>query len=93
MEFNRNQFFMTGVFILLLGIQFRLVDTITLNEKTTKFLASRSSSNATSGLAAILPASTMPRKTLRPPTWLGWSLISIGSVCVLHALGMKKPGG
>jgi hypothetical protein len=33
-----------------------------------------------------------PRRTLRPPTWLGFALISIGAVLVLHSLAMKKPG-
>src|SRR5262245_46426584 len=57
MELNRNQFFMAGIFLMLLGIQFRLVDTITLNEKSTQFLAARTGSAATSGIANILPTS------------------------------------
>jgi hypothetical protein len=90
-EFNRNQFFMVGVLVLLLGIQFRLVDSLTLNEKTTRFLASRSSV-ATSSITSFMPTSTV-RKVVHPPTWLGWSLMSIGGVCILHSLAMKKPGG
>ena len=35
----------------------------------------------------------LPPKTFRPPEWLGWSLLSIGSVLVLHSWGMKKPDG
>lgn len=92
MEFNRNQFFMLGVFLVLLGVQFRLVDSVTLNEHTTQFLATRTQSKATSGLASILPTSTIPRKVLHPPQWLGWSLLSVGAVCILHSLAMKKPG-
>lgn len=92
MEFNRNQFFMVGVFVLLLGIQFRLINTITLNDKTSKFIASRASSTATNTLVAMMPTSTT-KQVLHPPQWLGWSLISIGAVCILHSLAMKKPGG
>lgn len=92
-EFNRNQFFMAGVFLVLLGIQFRLVDSATLNEKTTRFLASHSSSAATSGMLAILPSSSVPKKVIHPPQWLGWSLVSVGAVCILHSLAMKRPGG
>ncbi|MCC7083844.1 MAG: hypothetical protein IT427_02425 [Pirellulales bacterium] len=92
MEFNRNQFFMVGVFLLLLGIQFRMVDTITLNDKTSKFLADRTSSSSTT-LAMLMPTGGVPRQTLHPPQWLGWALISVGAVCVLHSLAMKKPGG
>jgi uncharacterized membrane protein YhaH (DUF805 family) len=93
MELNRNQFFMAGVLIMLLGIQFRLLDSVTLNEKATQFLAAHSSSAAASGLASILPTSSVPKKVLHPPQWLGWSLMSIGAVCILHSLAMKKPGG
>jgi hypothetical protein len=92
MEFNRNQFFMIGVFLLLVGIQFRILDSATLNEKTTRFLANHASSSATSGMANILPTSSV-RKVVHPPQWLGWSLMSIGGVCILHSLAMKKPGG
>ncbi len=92
MEFNRNQFFMAGIFLLLLGLQFRMLDSVTLNEKTTRFLANHSSSTATSGMAAILPTSSV-KKVVHPPQWIGWSLMSIGGVCILHSLAMKKPGG
>jgi hypothetical protein len=89
-ELNRNQFFMAGVFLVLLGVQFRLLDSVTLNEKTTQYLAAHS--GAASGMASILP-SGMTKKVVHPPTWLGWSLMSIGAVCILHSLAMKKPGG
>jgi hypothetical protein len=92
-EFNRNQFFMVGVFVLLLGVQFRLLDSATLNDKTTRFLAAHTASAATSGALAILPSSSIPKKVVHPPQWLGWSLISVGAVCILHSLAMKRPGG
>lgn len=92
MEFNRNQFFMIGVFLMLLGIQFRMVDSVTLTDKTTQFLATRTQSASAGSLASMLPTSAMPRKVVHPPQWLGWSLLSIGAVCVLHSLAMKKPG-
>lgn len=92
MELNRNQFFMAGVFLMLLGVQFRLLDSVTLNEKATEFLAAHTSA-AASGLTTFLPSSAMPKKTLHPPQALGWALMSIGAVCILHSLAMKKPGG
>lgn len=92
-EFNRNQFFLVGVFVLLLGIQFRMVDTITLNDKASKFLAARAASSATTTLASLMPTGGVPKQTLHPPQWLGWALISVGAVCILHSLGMQKPGG
>ena len=67
MEFNRNQFMMIGVVLLLLGLQFRLFDSCTLNPKTTAFLANRfqESSSATPSLFSTdTPAI---RKVIRPP--------------------------
>ena len=92
MELNRNQFFMAGIFLVLLGVQFRLLDSVTLNEKATEFLANHTSS-AAAGITGLLPSAAVPKKTLHPPQWLGWSLMSIGAVCILHSLAMKKPGG
>lgn len=95
MEFNRNQFMMIGVVLLLLGLQFRTFESCTLNPKTTQFLANRfsdaGSAAATSNL--FTSAGSGVRKVIRPPSWLGWSLMSIGSVLILHSLAMKKPGG
>ena len=92
MEFNRNQFFMIGVLLVLLGVQFRLVESATLNQKTTQFLAAHSGS-ASTGMLSAFPTATMPNRVVHPPQWLGWSLISVGAVCILHSLAMKKPGG
>jgi hypothetical protein len=36
--------------------------------------------------------SAAPRKVLQPPEWLGWCLISVGAVLVLHSLAMNRPG-
>ncbi len=97
MEFNRNQFFLIGLLILLIGGQLRAVDTFVLNEKTTQFLAQRmkdtkmaSANVLTTQFAAAGPVA---KKRVQLPRWLGWSLISIGAVLVLHSLALKKPGG
>lgn len=93
MEFNRNHYFMAGIVLLLLGIQLRMVDAFVLNEGTTRLL-SEQAGGATSAAVSILPAiGPAPRKTVRPPEWLGWALMSIGSVLILHSLAMKGPGG
>ena len=89
-EFNRNQFMMFGVIVLLLGLELRMFDSFTLSEKATHFIVSRMSDPP--AVATIAPASAA-RKVLRPPPWLGWSFISVGSVLILHSFGMKKPGG
>lgn len=93
MDFNRNHYFMAGLVVLVLGIQMRLVDSFVLTPKSTRFLATRFQNEPGSGIARIVPSGGPgPRKTLRPPEWLGWALISIGSVLILHSLAMPRPG-
>jgi hypothetical protein len=94
-EINRNQYFLIGLIVLFLGLQFRVVETYVLNEKTSTFLAQRlklvASSDSSEGfLPAAGPA---PLRTVAPPTWLGYAFISVSAVLILHSLAMKKPGG
>ncbi len=95
MEFNRNQFFMIGLVLLLLGTQFRLVDTVLLTPDFTQFLAKRTDHPvAAVNASPLVPedaAAPNVKKTIRPPDWLGWCLLSVGSVLVLHSMAMRKP--
>jgi hypothetical protein len=96
MEVNRNQFFMGGLVLLFLGIQFRMIDTFTFNEKVTRFLATRMKvidEPAASATGANVASASSPRKVVRPPQWVGFAMISVGAVLVLHAMAMQKPGG
>ncbi|HWB08132.1 MAG TPA: hypothetical protein VG826_02720 [Pirellulales bacterium] len=94
MELNRNHYFMAGVVLLLLGIQLRMVDSYVLNEESTRLLNSRSEPLSATNIRPIFQAVTAPsRKVIKPPESLGWALMSIGSVLILHALAMKGPGG
>jgi len=94
MEINRNHYFIVGIIVLLLGIQLRAVHTYELNEQTTQFLAKRSGKTQAAGNLLFTSAQmTGARKTIEPPEWIGWMLVSIGSVLILHSLAMKKPGG
>ena len=91
MELNRNHYFMVGLFILCLGVQFRMVESYSLNERVSKFIAARTASASTPQfLPSIGPT---PSKVIAPPEWLGWAMISIGAVLILHSLAMPKPGG
>ncbi|HVC93621.1 MAG TPA: hypothetical protein VND64_08025 [Pirellulales bacterium] len=90
MEFSRNHYFLAGVVVLLVGIQLRLVDSFVLNESSTRFITNQSAGVVTG--KPIFASITVPRKVVRPPEWLGWSLMSIGSVLILHSLAMKGPG-
>ncbi|HEY4233752.1 MAG TPA: hypothetical protein VGM76_10015 [Lacipirellulaceae bacterium] len=93
MDLNRNQFFFIGLVVLLLGIQLRFVSAYVLNPDATQFLAERSGETQAAAASFFNLTSTPAavRKVVQPPEWLGWCLISVGSVLVLHALAMKKP--
>lgn len=95
MEINRNQWFMVGVIVLALGLQFRMVDSYTLNQRATQFLAEKAGKPEQQTyfkFAQMLPtAGPQVRKVVRPPDWLGWALVSAGAVLVLHSLAMPRP--
>jgi hypothetical protein len=96
MEFNRNHYLMAGIVVLLLGIQFRLVDQFVLNDHTTTFVnkqlkatAVAAADDSTAAMTQVTPSSSL--KVVRPPKWVGWALISVGGVLILHSLAMKRP--
>jgi hypothetical protein len=96
MDFDRNRYFAIGVILLLLGIQFRMVDSFVLNEPSTRALAKfgQQTQLASSDPATdlILETHPEPKKTIRPPHWLGWILLTSGAVMCLHAFALPKPG-
>ncbi|PQO38468.1 hypothetical protein [Blastopirellula marina] len=100
MEINRNQYFMIGIVLLALGIQFRLIDSVTLTTEASQFLAKRFAAKSAEPsdvptafvAAAAEQAQVAQKRTIKPPQWMGWALISMGGVLVLHSLAMPKPG-
>lgn len=95
MELNRNQYFFLGIVVFLIGLQLRVVNFYVLNADATRFLAERahSTSPATTMVSFSRDIGALPNKVVTPPEWLGWCLMSVGAVLVLHSLAMKKPGG
>lgn len=92
MDINRNQFFLAGLLILLIGLQFRVVESFVLSEPVTQYLVDNFGTQESGGAAGVLSSVGPPAKrTLHPPEWLGWALISIGSVLILHSLAMSPP--
>lgn len=94
-EFDRNRYFMIGVLLFLLGIQFRMVESFVLNEPSTRVLArlTKGSQYATAGdigTQMYLNMHPSPKKQLKPPTWLGWALLTSGGVICLHAMVLPK---
>ena len=94
MELNRNQYFFLGIVLLLLGMQFRLVSSYILTDEATQFLAERANSSSSKSVLVSFASDLgeTSHKVLHPPDWLGWCLISVGSVLILHSFAMKKPG-
>jgi hypothetical protein len=96
MDITRNQYYFAGLLCLLMGLQFHYVDTVEFTAEFTQFLAERTAHPLASVSATTqsLTQSDKPiiKKTVRPPDWLGWSLLATGAVLVLHSWGMKKPG-
>lgn len=97
MEINRNQYFMAGLVLLFLGIEFRLIDSLVLTPECTKFLAERTNHPAVAASntldALVGTEAKFPAKTVQLPEYVGWGLTSLGAVLVLHALAMPKPAG
>jgi len=94
MELNRNQWLLAGLVLLLLGLQFRMVDSFVLTPELTTFLADHASgpvAAASQTMGVFMTVEPLAAKTVRPPEWIGWSLLSIGAVFVLHAMSMRKP--
>ncbi|NQU26005.1 MAG: hypothetical protein HQ567_32360 [Candidatus Nealsonbacteria bacterium] len=94
MDVSRNQYFLMGTLLLLLGAQFLMTDTFVLNPHVTQFLAEQTDHPVTSvyGVTdAIAPAAepTITKK-FKPPHYIGYLLTSLGAVLVLHSWGMKK---
>ena len=96
MEFNRNQYFAAGMVLLLLGIQFRLVESYVLNDRASEFLSAYVWEDEPAAEPPMLfvngPLNEAKQETVEPPSWVGWVLIALGAVLVLHSLAMRKPG-
>ena len=94
MEMNRNRYFLVGVLLILLGIQFRMIDSFVLNEPTTRALSnvSRSSQPTVndSFSAFLMQVHPKPTKRVHPPRWLGLAMIAVGTVVSLHAIAIPR---
>jgi hypothetical protein len=94
MEFDRNRYFMVGVLLCLLGIQFRMVESFVLNESSTRALARMAKNSQIAsqdfGTTLYMNVYPSPKKSVKPPSWLGWALLSTGGVICLHAMVLPK---
>lgn len=94
MKMTRNRYFLAGILLILLGIQFRMVDSFVLNESATRALSRISkstpvadNSNMTAFLMQVHPK---PMKRVTPPRWLGLAMIAVGVVISSHAIAIPR---
>ena len=88
---KRHHLLLVGLLLFFAVVQFRLVESFTLSEKSSRFVAAQVSRSGTPQ-AAILQ-NTPGRKVVQPPRWLGLALMSVGSVLALKSLSMRKQTG
>ncbi len=88
MDSVRHKLLLAGLLAFLLGVQFRVVDSFTLNERSTHFVATRMGGRE-SPMAWQAPPL---RKVVSPPRWLGLALMSVGAVLTIKSLSLKQGG-
>lgn len=94
MKMTRNRYFLLGVLLILLGVQFRMVDSFVLNTSATRALARVTedtpvASNDTLG-NFLMEVHPKPTKRVTPPRWIGLAMIAVGAVVSLHAVAMPR---
>lgn len=88
---NRQHLLLAGLLLFLLGMQFRLVESFTLNERSSRFVAAQLGDG---GQRQTLAWQGMPlRKVVEPPRWLGLALMSVGAVLTAKALSARGGHG
>jgi protein-S-isoprenylcysteine O-methyltransferase Ste14 len=91
MQLKRNHFLLVGLLLFFLGIQFRLVQSFTLSERSSRFIAAQMGEG---GATRPGPWPTVAsRKVVQPPRWLGLALMSVGAVVTLKSLSMAPSSG
>ncbi|MFN0053418.1 MAG: hypothetical protein ACKV0T_14640 [Planctomycetales bacterium] len=81
----RAMFFAAGFFITLCGASLLFVDKVVLDLKTEAIKQS--------GFRGLFSKAAPERKkTIDPPDWASFSLLSIGTVTVLYSIALPKGG-
>jgi len=91
MKFTRHHLLLVGLLLFFAGVQFRMVQSFTLNERSSRFVAARLGDGGE--LQQSVWQNTPGHKVVQPPRWLGLALMSIGSVLTLKSLSMKSVKG
>lgn len=94
MDINRNHWFFLGLVLLFVGAQLCYVHSFVLNDESSRFLTEKFGSKLENTLIMPLEMAGVggPKRVIQPPEWIGWSLVAVSAVLVLHSLAMPKPG-
>lgn len=85
---KRHHLLLAGLLLFFAGIQFRMVQSFTLNERSSTFVAAPKGA----GPQPVVWQGVAPRKVVEPPRWLGLALMSVGGVMTVKSLSMKSAG-
>jgi len=91
MRVQRHHLLLGGLLLFFVGVQFRLVGSFTLSERSSHFIAAQLGDKGVAQSLALWQ-NTPSRKVVTPPRWLGLALMSVGSVLTLKSLSMKDAG-
>jgi hypothetical protein len=86
---KRQHLLFVGLLLFFVGLQFRLVESFTLNEKSSRFIAAQVSRGAPIQQQSMWEVGS-GRKVVQPPRWLGLALMSVGSVMALKGISLRK---
>jgi len=91
MRVQRHHLLLGGLLLFFAGVQFRLVESFTLSERSSHFVSAQLGDKG--GFQPQTLWQNIPsRKVVTPPRWLGLALMSVGSVLTLKSLSMKNAG-
>lgn len=94
MSMYRNRYFLLGVLFILLGVQFRMIDSFVLNESATRALAKIGKETSVADNSTVsnlmLQIYPKPQKRVTPPRWLGLAFIAVGAVMGCHAIALPR---
>lgn len=80
-----------GLLLFLTGVQFRMVESFTLSEPSSHFVAAQMGGGLRQQQSAIW-GNGPGRKVVEPPRWLGLALMSVGSVLTLKGIALNRGG-